>query len=225
MKRFELDDLPGVGPALLEKLEARGLRTVDDLLPVEEDWLVKWFGESRGRWLYRRARGIDPTPVNASEPRKSVSSERTFSHDLTEDDALRTELMKQVVSATRSLRRHDLRARTVTVKIRDADFTTRQASHTLSEAVESDSAVFTVARTLMEDLRQRRRTGVRLLGVGLSNLEDRDSAVQLGLFGGDARVESERDRTLARVMDGLRERYGDGAVMPGRIVEREGENE
>lgn len=219
MKRFELGELPGVGPALLEKLEARGLRTVEDVLPVDEEWLVRWFGESRGRWLHRRARGVDPTPVRASAPRKSVSSERTFRRDLTDPDALRTELMKQVVSATSSLRKHGLRARTVTVKLRDADFTTRQASHTLADGVESESAVFAVARTLLEDLRQRRRAGVRLLGVGLSSLEDRESPAQLGLFGGEARLETERDRTLARVMDGLRDRFGDEAVLPGRIVE------
>jgi len=220
LRRFDLGEIPGVGPALLEALEERGLRTVEELVRVEEGWLVKWFGEKRGRWLHRRARGVDPTPVRRSEPRKSVSSERTFRRDLDDEDALASELMKQVVSATRSLRGKGLRARTVTVKLRDADFTTRQSSHTLPEAVESDRAVFAVARTLLSNLRRRRRTGVRLLGVGLSNLEDRDGPTQLGLFGGEARAESERDRTLARVVDGLRDRFGDGALLPGRVMDR-----
>ena len=223
MKEFALGDLPGVGPALLEKLEARGLRTVEDLLPVDEEWLVKWFGERRGRWLHRRARGIDPTPVRSSEPRKSVSSERTFARDRSDDRRLRTELMKQVVSATGSLRAHGLRARTVTVKLRDSDFTTRQASHTLPEPVESEGAVFAVARNLLDDLRSRRRTGVRLIGVGLSSLEERGSPVQLGLFEGEARVESERDRTLSRLADDLRERFGDDAMIPGRVLDDPGE--
>lgn len=219
MKRFELRDIPGVGPALLEKLEKRGLRTVEDILPVERQWLVKWFGESRGRWLYRRARGIDDSPVSSADPRKSVSSERTFRRDLHDDQRIETELMRQVLSAAGNLRSHQLRARTVTVKVRDADFTTRQASHTLPESVESDTAVFAVARNLLAELRRRRRKGVRLLGVGLTNLEDRDAASQLGLFDGEVRAESDRDRTLTRVLDGLRDRFGEDAVLPGRVVE------
>lgn len=219
MEEFELTAIPGIGPALLEKLERRGLRTVRDVLPVDREWLVKWFGESRGRWLFRRARGIDRTPVVSSEPRKSVSSERTFPRDLEDDHRIETELLRQAMSAAGSLRGHGLRARTVTVKIRDHDFTTRQASHTLPEAVESDSAVFAVARNLLADLRARRPAGVRLLGVGLSNLQDRSTASQLGLFEGEVRVESDRDRTLTRVMDDLRDRFGDDVVVPGRVVE------
>ena len=218
LKEFELREIPGVGPALLEKLEKRGLRTVEDILPVEKQWLVEWFGESRGRWLHRRVRGIDDSPVSSTDPRKSVSSERTFRRDLHSDQRLETELMRQVMSAAGNLRSHDLRARTVTVKIRDADFTTRQASHTLPESVESDTAVFAVARNLLAELRRRRRKGVRLLGVGLTNLEDRDAASQLGLFDGEVRAESDRDRVLTRVLDGLRERFGKDAVVPGRVV-------
>ncbi len=219
LRRFDLGDIPGVGPALVETLEARGLRTVEELVEVDERWLVEWLGERRGRWLHRRARGIDPSPVRASEPRKSVSSERTFPTDLHDEEALAAELMKQVVSASRGLRNEGLRARTVTVKVRDADFTTRQASHTLPEPVESERAIFSVARTLFTELRRRRRTGVRLLGVGLSSLQDREAPVQLGLFGGDARTESERDRTVTRAMDALRDRFGDASIVPGRVMD------
>ena len=109
----------------------------------------------------------------------------------------------------------------MTVKLRDADFTTRQSSHTLGEPVESETAVFAVARTLLEELRSRRAGPVRLIGVGLSSLRERVDADQLGLFGGEARNESDRERTIARVVDDLRERFGEEAVLPARIVEPE----
>ena len=78
-----------------------------------------------------------------------------------------------------------------------------------------------VALPLLRELRQRRRTPVRLLGVGLSGLIERDTPAQLGLFPGSDPVESDRDRMLARVVDDLRDRFGRSAVLPGRVLERE----
>ena len=101
------------------------------------------------------------------------------------------------LAATAALRRADLRTRTITVKLRDSDFTTRQSGHSLPDPVETDHAVYTVALPLLRELRQRRRAPVRLLGVGLSGLIERDTPAQLGLFSGSDPVESDRDRMLA----------------------------
>lgn len=220
MRAFELSDIPGVGPALLESLEKRGLRTVEDALEVQESWLVEWLGDTRGRWLYARIRGIDPTPVSAETERKSISSETTFSRDLDEDRELEKILLRLGLSVGASLRRKGFRARTVTVKLRDADFTTRQSSHTLPEPVESDQTIYSVARNLLKELRSRRRIGARLVGVGVTNLVDRDEPAQLALFEEAGRAERERDRTLSRVADELRERFGKDAVLPGAILDR-----
>jgi DNA polymerase-4 len=163
-------------------------------------------------------RGIDGSAVSEREARKSVSSERTFTRDLHEDRAVERELLRVCVSVTSALREADLRARTITVKLRDADFDTRQAGHTLPDAVETEHAVYAVALPLLRELRARRRTGVRLMGVALSTLVEREAPSQLGLFEGES-LESDRDRTLARVVDDLRDRFGRGAVLPGRVLE------
>lgn len=78
-------------------------------------------------------------------------------------------MMKLSVSVGRTMRRSGLRARTITVKLRDGDFTTRSRGRTVPEAVETDAAVFAVARELLGELRSRLHTPSRLLGVGLTN--------------------------------------------------------
>jgi DNA polymerase-4 len=224
MRTFKLREIPGVGPALAQELEKRGLVEVEELLPVDLGWLERWLGPSRAQWLWNRARGRDSSAVNPAEKRKSVSSERTFASDLSEDRALERELLRLTGSVGSTLRRKGFRGRTITVKIRDMDFRTRQASHTLPDPVESDSTIYSVARNLYQELRRKRRIGVRLLGVGVSSLVDGDSPPQLDLFGAGAEVEPERERVVSRITDDLRERFGDKAILPGRMFESEGED-
>ena len=219
MARFRLADLPGIGPAFLRQLEAKSLSTVKEAAAVEAEWLVRWFGPGRGAWLWERVRGIDASEVDASERRKSISSERTFFEDLSDDEELERRLLQLSCNVGSQLRTKELRARTVTVKIRDHDFKTRQAGSTQPEGLETDRAVFAVATSLLHQLRHRRRTGVRLLGVGVSNLVRQAASTQLDLFGDRSALESERDRTIARAVDRIRDRYGREALRPGRVLD------
>jgi DNA polymerase-4 len=220
LRTLELADIPGVGPALLAGLKERGLVRVADALDVQEEWFQRWFGERRGRWLWRRIRGLDDSEVNPDEVRKSISSERTFSRDLQDDEELERRLLRLAGSVGGTLRSKGFRARTVTVKLRDSDFRTRQHSRTLPEPVASDHGIWEVARTLFRELRSERGLAIRLIGVGLSSLVEDDAPLQLGLFAGDeVPWETERDRAVSRAVDRLRDRFGDAAVQPGRILE------
>ncbi len=225
MAGFRVRDIPGVGPALAGTLEARGVQTVPELVALEPAWLARWIGEGRARWLLDRATGRDTSPVTPGEGRKSISSERTFGVDVppgaSGDAELERRLVELVLSVGSTLREKALRARTVTVKLRDADFTTRQRSRTLAEPIESDRAIHEVAHALFVDLRARGRPS-RLLGVGVSGFDE--EAGQLDLLAGDPDaglppLESERDRTLSRVADRLRARFGEDALRPGRVVD------
>lgn len=218
---LDLAELPGVGPALVEALRRRGLVRVADARAVQEEWLRAWFGERRGGWIHRRVRGVDESVVDPVERRKSISSERTFFDDIGDDDELVAWLLELVVSVGSTLRRKRLRARTVTVKLRDHDFTTRQHARTVPEPIESNAAITEVARDLLGDLRRQRRVPARLVGVGLSGLSAGGEARQLGLFEEQGEgVESDRDRSISRAVDALADRFGAGTVAPGRIVER-----
>lgn len=225
MTGFDLREIPGVGPSLAAELEAKGLVRVTDLLPVEKAWLERWLGPARARWLWERARGLDSSSVTPREPRKSLSSERTFASDLQGDPALEKELLKLAASVGAGLRKEGLRARTITVKIRDHDFRTRQASHTLPDPVEADGALFVVARSLLRELRERRRSGTRLLGIGASQLVETDAPSQLDLFREGARSEPETLRAVSRVLDDVRQRFGNDAIVQARMLEPGGEGD
>ncbi len=221
MRSLPLAAIPGVGPRFQERLRSYGLTVAADVLTLERSQLTTWFGEGVGDWLFDRVRGIDHSPLHAHSAQKSISRDETFARDISEDDALGTELLHLVVRAGRDLRNDALRARTVTVRIRDGDFTTRQASRTLAEAIESDRVIYGIALKLLARLRAQRRTGARLLGVSLSNLTAAQGPAQLALFQTNDALESERDRRVARVLDDVRGRFGSSAILPGRILRSE----
>lgn len=220
MHDIELAAIPGIGPKFQERLRTYGLTRVADVLGFDEKALCAWFGEGTGEWLYERVRGIDNGQIEPRGVAKSISRDETFARDLTQDDALLHELARLAADAASDLRARDLRARTIAVKIRDADFTTRQARHTFAEGVESDRAIFDIARELLLKLRKARRTGARLLGVSLAGFTDQHGVEQLGLFGSSSPVETEKDRRISHTVDAVRERFGDNAIVSGRTMPR-----
>lgn len=214
MRRFALADLPMIGPRFQERLARLGWHNVSDVQPLERRELVSRLGDREGQWLWERARGIDDASVAAWTEAKSISRDTTFATDLDAEDDLLRELLAQVDRATSDLRADGLTARTITVKLRDADFTTRQASRTLPAPVLTDRAVYAVARELLGKLRTARRVPARLIGVALSQLERFGAEMQLALLEAE-RVEgpeTDKDRSLARAIDAVRERFGPDAL-------------
>ena len=221
MRGFRLADLPGVGPVFAAQLERLGFTTVNAMLEVNEATLCGMLGNTRGRWLYRRVRGIDSGIVRTEVRNRSMSREETFARDINDDAALETELMALATRLAADLRREQCRARTITVKLRDADFKTRRASRTLKNAIETDRAMVLVSRTLLRKLRAARRFPARLIGVAASGLDEGELGDQLLLLDEQA-VETDRDRKLAQTADDLRKRFGPNAIKSGRLLERRG---
>jgi DNA polymerase-4 len=114
------------------------------------------------------------------------------------------------------LRRSGLKARKVTVKLRDSDFRTRTATRTIRGGIESDRAIAEVARTLLDELRRDRRTAARLIGIALGGFEEGEREDQLHLFAAPAAgPESEKDRNLSKAVDAVRDNFGGGAIHLG----------
>lgn len=224
MRGFELADIPGVGPKTAARLDRHGLRTVPDVLDTDMATLVRAVGEREAAWLAERARGISEAEVEERERNKQMSRDETFARDITDDRALERELLALATRVAADLRGDGLAARTITVRIRDADFTNRSASRTLPESIESDRAVFVVARELLHKLRRARRAPARLLSVAVSSLaEDHEEGpTQLGLFAPGVAapppVETEKDRAVSQAVDRVRAKLGKDAIKPGGLI-------
>jgi DNA polymerase-4 len=220
MRTQLLAEIPGIGPKAQDRLRGLGLVRVPDVLDADPATLRRYLGDKLAEWLVRKARGQGASALHGRDQQKGMSREDTFDRDIGDDAALETELQRLAVRVVADLRKDGLRARTVTVKLRTNDFTTRLASKTLDAPVSTERAVFTTARHLLRKIRQQKRLPVRLLGVGLTQLDDGDLAEQLSLLPTAPTVvaETPRDRALAAAMDRVRARFGAGAVQPASLL-------
>jgi len=218
---FDLAEIPMVGPRFQERLAKLGMRKVTDVLPYDAATLAQWLGAREAAWLYNRVRGIDSSEVESHGEAKSISRDETFPADIDDDNDLTRELLALVTRAAADLRGDAMTARTITVRIRDYDFKTRQASRTLDAPVISDRVILEVARRLLSRLRQARRVPARLLGVGLSSLAVDATADQLTLFrrNDSELTETDRDRVIARTIDRVRAKFGEKGIFPAGLAE------
>ena len=170
----------GVGPVTARKMESLGICTGGDLRGWSLPELEARFGSS-GRWYYRICRGIDDREVRPDRPYKSVSAERTFDQDLTAPERLSDELDRIAGYAWARIERAAVAGRTVTLKVKFADFATITRSRSFPAPVADSRAFAEAGQKLLSALIPAPK-GIRLLGLGLHNLADRfDEPKQLGL--------------------------------------------
>ena len=170
----------GIGPVTARKLEALGIRTGADLQERSLAELEARFGSS-GRWYWRICRGIDEREVCSDRPYKSVSAERTFDEDLRDAERLSSELTRIAGYAWDRIERAQVSGRTVTLKVKFADFeiiTRSKSFGTLLGRCEFEAA----GQALLASLHPLPK-GIRLLGLGLHNLVEGEieQPRQLGL--------------------------------------------
>ncbi len=181
----------GVGPVTGRRLQSLGILTVGDIASLPEGALQRYLGAAQGAHLAELARGHDPRPVVPEQAAKSIGHEETFASDLWDRATLLGHLLRMVDASATALRRAELAARTVTIKVRFADFTMITRSHSLASPVDATPAVGAVATALLESVSLAQ--GVRLLGVSLSGFGESDAGHQLtldlGLDSGEGGVE------------------------------------
>ena len=199
--------LPGLGPAAERVLAGLGLSTLGELAAYPTETLRRRLGEHAAVSLQERARGVDRGEVVTPERPKSVSREETFSTDVSNPAELHQRLRACAADVGRQLRRGGWAARTATLKLRYADFTTLTRQVTWSSPQQGDLALAEAGLRLFADTWNG--APVRLLGMGVSGVVD---AAQLDLF---ADVQRPRETRLDHTLDALRERFGRAAPHRG----------
>jgi DNA polymerase-4 len=164
--------LPGVGPRSAERLAAAGVETVGGLAALTDDELRVLLPGKVGRLLRDRALGIDDRPLETSSERISISVEETFARDVNEPQRLYEELRRMAERLSAHLRREEQSARTVTTKLRYADFSIRTRSLTLDVAVDDAETIGDLACRLLDRALADRPGALRLVGVGLKGFEN-----------------------------------------------------
>jgi DNA polymerase-4 len=165
--------IPGVGPKTAERLGRAGIGTVAELATAPEADVERLLGPNLGRELRARANGHDERPVETERVAKSESRETTFSQDLDDAEEMRVTVARLADQVAESLASHGRSGRTVTLKIRLRPFRTFTRSRTLPEPTADADVVRAVALELLGNF--ERDAPVRLLGVGVAGLSERES--------------------------------------------------
>ena len=159
----------GIGPKTADRLRQDGVETIGRMAEQPLDWFVQHFGK-RGKAIRDRALGQDQEPVNTDRVTKSVSAETTFATDISDSARLYQVLSRLAGNVAGHLERKELMGKTVTVKLRLADFTTFTRQTTLPAPTRSEGTIVDLAwRLLSHELAPGR--AFRLLGVGVSTFE------------------------------------------------------
>ncbi|MBN9152875.1 MAG: DNA polymerase IV [Microbacterium sp.] len=200
----------GVGPKSAEALEARGIRTIGDILDTPRAVLDRVMGPAMGERVWQLARGIDVREIETDRVEKSVGHEETFRVDISDDDTLRTELRRLADRVGARLRKNGWEASTVSIKVRFADFTTITRAQALSDPTAVGQRLGTAAIELFAQL--DRPLPVRLVGVRAEKLRPAGG-------GGIPLWDDDQEwRRIEGALDGAAERFGSGAVTRATLL-------
>lgn len=203
----------GVGAKTEEVLKRLGLLTISDIAHTPVETLERALGKAQGRHLYELAWGRDERDVIPNEAEKSIGNEETFARDVDDPEIILREILRLAERSAHRLRLRDLKGRTISIKIKFADFTQLTRSRTLNEATNLTQEIYAVAKSLYEGLNLD-RARIRLVGVRIEGLIAKDEVATQMILGapdhGWSDAESAVDKASAR--------FGHGALRPARLV-------
>jgi nucleotidyltransferase/DNA polymerase involved in DNA repair len=214
LRPLPVERLWGVGDVTARKLHQYGIWKIGDIADSPRGLLERQFGVHSGARLRRLANGEDDRPVETGGERKQISRETTFLTDTDDRELIERTMLGLTEEVSARLRRKGLSARTVTIKLRLAPFETHTKRHTVDEDLFTTDAIWPIAQQLLAAADPGDRP-IRLIGVGVSGLHEREAETQLGLFEAEGSGSAER---VADVMDKVSEKFGRGALKRGKLI-------
>lgn len=198
----------GIGHSAEDKLKQFGIEKIGQLASADVAILRKVFGINAEQ-VKRLALGLDDRPVVNEEEAKSIGKENTFDYDLTDFESCRDEVLDLSGQVGWRLRRENLAGHTVTLKVKFADFHTITRSSTGDRLIAWDEDIFSLAEQMLRKINVK--SGVRLLGVSVSNLFRPEDEPVLGF------AEDERMQRRNRAIDSLKSKFGENIIKRGIV--------
>ncbi|MFZ9848329.1 MAG: DNA polymerase IV [Flavobacteriales bacterium] len=199
---LSIKKIPMLGNETYRELSRIGIRVIHDLAETPQEFMHKLFGEN-GTSIWKKANGIDNTPVVPYRERKSLSTERTFEKDTTKVDELRALIIKMVEELAFDLRQSNQLCSVVTIKIRYSDFNTATKQKTLP-FTSNDKTLIQIATELFNQAYERRLL-IRLVGVKFGKLIY--GSPQINMF-----EDTEEEIKLLQAIDKMKKRFGNQAI-------------
>jgi DNA polymerase IV len=197
----------GVGEKTAGTLTKMNIHTIGDLAAYPHEKLHKTFGEN-GLHIKDLASGIDPRPVSPSGEALSISNEHTFPEDTTDINAIMDSFMRLGEKVSRRLRQHQMKGRTISLKIRFSDFTTYTRSITSFPPTDLEDEIYGKVLCLFEEFSKNKKA-VRLIGVKASNFE-RSGEIN-DLFA-DLSPKERKRKNIQNALDLILDKYGEGSI-------------
>lgn len=213
LDRLSVDKVPGVGKTRRLQLDRMGIKTLGDVKKYSREIIISRLGKF-GRRILALADGIDDSPVMNGDSSKSVSTEETFGEDVDDKDLLNNYILQQSESVAAQLRQTGVRAKTITLKIKHADFKQITRSVTLPTPTQSSKTIHQAASKLLAAYHIK--TKVRLIGVGASGLVAGSVPVQMGIFEKENMGRRHWEK-VDRVVDSITNKYGQKIVKRGTL--------
>ncbi len=211
---LDIGKVPGVGPKMQVQLRKLGIGTLGDVRKYPEKVLAGQLGEKTGYRLRELSFGLDSSEVTPESAPKSISSEETLAANTRDKKVLDRYILRQAEDVARQLRGKSLRARTVTVKIKHADFTLITRRSSLPRPSQSTSAIVRHARGLLAEYTVTKE--IRLIGVAASGLLPSGTPVQMDLFS-DKQTDDQNWEKVEQAVDSIARRFGKGTIQRANL--------
>lgn len=212
---MQVEKIWGVGKAMQKKLSANGVKTIGHLQKLDEEFLLKQYGNV-GQHLFRLSRGLDDRLVSPEREAKSISSETTFDKDISDADSLSQTLWHLSEKVSSRCKKASKGGKTVVLKLKTGNFKSLTRNRTLPVSTCMAERIFSAGNDLLNaELQNNPRTAYRLIGIGVTGLVEAEFADMPDLVSTD-----KRNLQAELAMDKIRIKFGHETILKGRSLNR-----